>query len=87
MATIARLPKLSTLDLKRAIFTNVGLENLSKTNSIDRLYLNGCNSVDDESISSLAKMKGLVILDVSDTKVSRAGKRRLSKKMKSTLIR
>jgi hypothetical protein len=86
MATIARLPKLSILDLKRAIITNVGLDNLSKTNSIERLYLNGCNSVDDESISSLAKMKGLVILDVSDTKVSRSGKRRLSKKMKSTLI-
>jgi Leucine-rich repeat (LRR) protein len=70
---IAGLQNLVTLKMGHSDISTRGVEILSRLQNVEKLALEGCSSVGDDAVASLAGWKSLKYLDLQDAGMSVAG--------------
>jgi hypothetical protein len=70
---IAELQDLATLKMGHSNISTRGVEILSRLQNVEKLALEGCSSVGDDAVASLAGWKSLKYLDLQDTAMTVAG--------------
>lgn len=77
------LPRLNDLTVRRTKITNKGIEYISKSKTITSLHLDEIEGIDDGCVPHLLKMKQLTTLELSLTKISDQGLKKLRKGLKA----
>jgi Leucine-rich repeat (LRR) protein len=85
LAEVANLPKLKQLMLVVGVFDDEGMRHLAKMATLEELTLNSAK-VTDASIEVIAGLKSLRKLDVSGTKITPAGRKKLAEALPKVMI-
>lgn len=83
---ISGLKELRVLRLDHSRINTDGLHILSSLDKVEKLALQGCGLVGDDSLTELARWKSLKYLDVQDTKVTPQGVAALEKARPGVII-
>jgi internalin A len=79
MRTIGKIKTLECLSLANTRITDVGLRDMEGLSSLRDLTLCNCKGITDASIDNLASLKGLRLIELNDTSLTRQGAEKLRK--------
>jgi Leucine-rich repeat (LRR) protein len=85
LAEIAKLPRLKQLMLIVGVFDDDGVRSLSKMTTLEELTLNS-GKVTDGCVETLAGLKSLRKLDINGTKITPAGRKKLTEALPRATI-